>query len=76
LQSKLQSLLSSTDQEAVIRIRIDLDPPQAEQDQPAPSFYVIRAENGRITEFFPLQGSLQGQPSLLDALLDSRQHGS
>lgn len=76
LDFKLRSILNPGKQEAVIRIRVDLDPPQVDQDQPAPSFYVIRAENGRINDFFPLQGSLQGQPSMLDALLESRRHGA
>jgi hypothetical protein len=63
--------------EEVIRIpRIDLDPPHAGPDQPDPAFYVVRADKGRITEFFPLQGWLQGTPSLLDALLESRRHGT
>ncbi|MGO9269370.1 MAG: hypothetical protein ACLQOO_03775 [Terriglobia bacterium] len=76
LESKLRNVLSPGEPEAVIRIRIDLDPPQADQDQPAPSFYVLRAENGRINDLFPLQGSLQGRPSMLDALLESRRHGA
>lgn len=63
-------------EEAVIRVHVDLEPPQAERDQLAPSFFVVRAEDNLVTAFFPLQGSLQGQPSLLDALLESRRHGA
>jgi hypothetical protein len=76
LDSKLRGMLKTGEHEAVIRIRVDLDPPQADRDQAAPSCYVIRCENGRITEFFPLQGFLQGPTSLLDALLESRRHGA
>lgn len=63
--------------ERVVRIHVDLDPQQREQDQVAPSFFVIRrAENGGFTEFFSIMGSLQGQPSLLESLLESRRHGA
>ncbi len=63
-------------EEAVIRVRVDLEPPHGDRDQLAPSFFVVRMQNSQLTEFFPLLGSLQGQPSLLEALLESRRHGA
>jgi hypothetical protein len=71
-----QRFIVASTEEVVIRIHVDLDPPQQERDQVAPSFFVVRRHDGQITDFFALQGSLQGQPSMLDALLENRRHGT
>jgi hypothetical protein len=69
-------LILGPSEEAVIGILIDLEPPQGEEDQIGPSFFVVRLRNGQFTECFPLMGSLQGESSLLEALLESRRHGA
>jgi hypothetical protein len=74
LERALRATVASTE-EVVIRIHLDLDPPERECDHVAPSFFVVGAQNGEFVEFSSLQGSLQGQPSMLDALLEDRRHG-